>query len=141
MSEMKKIIIINGVNLGALGTREIDIYGCTDFKTYFEKLQENFPQCELENYQSDQLSDIVEKLHQCRHYDGIILNPGAFTHTSLILADAVKAIPARVVEVHISNLFGREQYRKESVIASVCAGSISGFGLKGYDLAIFSFLD
>ena len=135
----KKILIVNGVNLGELGTREVNIYGDVDFKSYFVKLQQKFPEYELSYFQSDEISAIVKTLLENKHFDGIVLNPGAYTHTSIVLADTIKAIPAKVVEVHISNLFAREQYRKKSFISSVCSGSISGFGLKGYDMAILSF--
>lgn len=138
---MKKIAIINGINLGKgiLGTREVNIYGCLSFDEYFVGLEKRFPQMELRYFQSDELAQIVGFLHDCKDYDGIVLNPGAYTHTSLVLADTIKAIPAPVVEVHISNLFAREQFRRNSLIASACVGLISGFGLKGYDMAIFSF--
>lgn len=138
---MKKLAIINGPNLGKgiLGTREVDIYGCLSFDEYFVELEKQFPQFELHFYQSDDLAQIIGYLHGCKDYDGIVLNPGAYTHTSLVLADTIKAIAAPVVEVHISNLFAREQFRRNSFIAASCVGSVSGFGLKGYDMAIFSF--
>lgn len=134
----KRIVIINGVNMSLIGTREIDIYGQVDFNSYLKNLQKKYP-CEIHYLQSDKIDDIVEALYKYAHYDGIILNPGAYTHTSIILADAIKSIQTPVVEVHISNLFEREQYRKKSFIASACCGSISGFGLKGYELALLSF--
>jgi 3-dehydroquinate dehydratase-2 len=138
---MKHIAIINGVNLGELGTREVNIYGHTDFDSYMKQLQTLFPEVKLSYFQADSLERMVAALLQHKHSDGIVLNPGAYTHTAVVLADTVKAIPAPVVEVHISNLFGRENYRKTSYIAAVCAGSISGFGLKGYQLAVLSLLD
>jgi 3-dehydroquinate dehydratase-2 len=138
---MKHIAIINGVNLGELGSREVDIYGHTDFNSYMKPLQTLFPNVELSYFQTDSLDAMVVALLQNKNRDGIVLNPGAYTHTAVVLADTIKAIPARVVEVHISNLFGRENFRKTSYIAAVCAGSISGFGLKGYQLAILSLLD
>lgn len=138
---MKKIIIINGVNLNELGTREVDIYGHVDFETYFFELKKRFPQFELDFFQSNKIDELVDQILSHQYFDGIILNPGAYTHSSIILADAIKAIPTPVVEVHISNLFGRESFRKKSMISSSCMGTISGFGLKGYDLAIFSFID
>lgn len=137
----KKILILNGVNLGKLGTREVNIYGHLDFSTYFNELIEKFPEFQLEYHQTDLLDDMVQTLLNARHYDGIILNPGAYTHTAIVLSDTIKAIPTKVIEVHISNIFEREQFRRNSMIASACAGSISGFGLKGYELALCSFRD
>ena len=137
---MKNIAIINGVNLKVLGTREIDIYGSLDFETYFASLQEKYKDCTLSYRQSDSVEGIVEALYAFQSCDAIILNPGAYTHTSIVLADAIKSISTKVIEVHVSNLFGREEYRKRSWIASACHGFISGFGLKGYDMAIFSIL-
>ena len=136
----KEIAIINGVNLKELGTREVDIYGSLDFGSYFTSLQEKYKDCELFYRQSDCVDGIVEALYAFRHCDAIILNPGAYTHTAIVLADTIKSISTKVIEVHISNLFGREEYRKRSWIASVCHGSISGFGLKGYEMAILSIL-
>lgn len=138
---MKKITIINGVNLGLTGKRETDIYGVTSFDDFLTGLRQKFPDCEISFFQSNDLSEVVAKLHESDGCDGIILNPGAFTHTSIILADTIKSLKTNVIEVHISNLFGREKFRRESMIASVCRGSISGFGLKGYELAIFYFLN
>jgi len=134
---MKKIAIVNGVNLGELGTREVDVYGHTDFSTYFNTLKQHYPNVELIYFQSNKVDEIANFMLQHKHCDGIILNPGAFTHTSVILADTIAAIPAKVVEVHISNLFGRENFRKNSPIASKCTGSLCGFGLFGYELALF----
>jgi len=133
---MKKITIVNGVNLGELGTREVDVYGHTDFKTYFNLLKQRFPDVELLYFQSNIVDELVNYILQHKDCDGIILNPGAFTHTSMILADTIAAVPAKVVELHISNLFARENFRKNSLIASKCCGSICGFGLIGYDLAL-----
>ena len=137
---MKKIAIINGVNLKNLGTREIDIYGSLDFESYFTSLQEKHRDCELFYRQSDSIEGLVEALTVFQHCDAIILNPGAYTHTSIVLADAINSISTKVIEVHISNLFGREEYRKCSRIAPACHGFISGFGLKGYEMAILSIL-
>ncbi len=136
-----RIAIINGVNLGRLGSREVNIYGSLSFEEYLEQLRRQFPAVELEHFQSDNLEELVDALHRYAEYDGIILNPGAYTHTAMVLADAVRAISAPVVEVHISNLFGRELYRKRSVISAHCTGFISGFGLQGYALAIHHFTD
>lgn len=138
---MKKILILNGVNLGLLGTREVDIYGHQSFDSYFNELQKAFPQFELQYYQTDQMEELVQKITKSNILDGIILNPGAFTHTSVVLADAIKAVKTPVIEVHISNLFGREQYRKNSMISGACIGSISGFGLKSYKMALNFFND
>ena len=134
---MKKIAIVNGINLGELGTREVNVYGHTDFNSYFKILQERYPNVELIDFQSNNVEELTNFMLQHKHCDGIILNPGAFTHTSVILADTIAAIPAKVVEVHISNLFGRENFRKNSLIASKCHGSLCGFGLSGYELALF----
>ena len=136
-----RIAIINGVNLGRLGSREVNIYGSLSFEEYLERLRKQFPAVELEYFQSDSLEELVNALHRYAEYDGIVLNPGAYTHTAMVLADAVRAISAPVVEVHISNLFGRELYRKRSVISAHCTGFISGFGLQGYALAIHHFTD
>lgn len=136
----KKIAIVNGVNLKMLGTREVNIYGSLDFESYFASLQEKYRVCELSYHQSDSVEGIVEALYASQNCDAIILNPGAYTHTSIVLADAVKSISTKIIEVHISNLFGREEYRKRSWITAACHGSISGFGLKGYDMAILSIL-
>ena len=140
MSE-KKILILNGVNLGELGNREVNIYGNVTFEEYLSTLKIKYPEYELSYFQSNRIEDMIETIYQHKHYDGIIINPGAYTHTSVILADAIKAISVKVVEVHISNLFAREQFRRKSLIASACQGSISGFGLKGYELALLSFND
>ena len=141
MSDMKRIAVIIGVNLGLTGSRETDIYGIVSFEDYIKTLRTKYSDCQLDYFQSDDLSEIVGFLHKCEGYDGIVLNPGAFTHTSMVLADTIKSLKTKVVEVHISNLFGRELFRRESVIAAACSGSISGFGLKGYELAVFSFMD
>jgi 3-dehydroquinate dehydratase-2 len=135
-----KLLIVNGVNLGCLGTREVNIYGSLSFEEYLEGLRKRYPQVELTFFHSDHVGELAERISTARNLHGIILNAGAYTHTSVVLADAVRAASCPVVEVHISNLFGREQYRRNSVLSSVCAGFISGFGLNGYDLAVESFL-
>lgn len=135
-----KLAIINGVNLDHIGTREVNIYGSVSFDDYLGKLRKRFPNVELEYFQSNNITSIVDALYRFSDYDGIIMNPGAFTHTSIILADAIAAIKTPVVEVHITNLFGRDMYRRHSMTASKCAGFISGFGLDGYRLAISHFL-
>ena len=135
-----KLLIINGVNLSLLGSRETDVYGCTRFEDYLDSLRSKYPEVRLDYLQTDKVEEIAAAITGTKDVDGIILNPGAYTHTSIVIADAIKAVPVRVVEVHISNLFGREQFRRHSFIAPACSGSISGFGLKGYELAILSFI-
>jgi len=137
---MKKIVIVNGINLGELGTREVNIYGHTDFHTYLDILKKRNPNIDLLYFQSNKIDELVDFMLQHKNCDGMILNPGAFTHTSVILADTIAAIQTKVVEVHISNLFGRENFRKNSLIASKCCGSISGFGLPGYEMALYFLL-
>jgi len=134
---MKKIAIINGINLAELGTREVDVYGHTDFNSYFNLLKQRYHEVELHYFQSNKVDEIADFMLQHKDYDGIILNPGAFTHTALVLADTIANIAAKVVEVHISNLYDRENFRKNSLIASKCCGSICGFGLNGYEMALF----
>ncbi len=139
-NEHIRLLIVNGVNLSCLGTREVNIYGSVSFGEYLETLRGRYPQVELDYFQSDHVGELAEKINSARNLRGIILNAGAYTHTSVVLADAVRTAQCPVVEVHISNLFGREQYRRNSVLSSVCAGFISGFGLDGYELAVLSFL-
>ena len=139
-NEHIRLLIVNGVNLSCLGTREVNIYGNVSFGEYLETLRGRYPQVELDYFQSDHVGEIAEKITSARNLHGIVLNAGAYTHTSVVLADAVRTAQCPVVEVHISNLFGREQYRRNSVLSSVCAGFISGFGLDGYELAVLSFL-
>ena len=135
-----KIIIINGPNLNLLGTREKQVYGEIPFDEYFQKLKKLFSKVELEYFQSNVEGEIINKLHETGFtYDGIILNAGGYTHTSIAIADAVAAIKTPVIEVHISNIFAREEYRHISYIAPKCKGSITGFGLDSYRLAIESF--
>lgn len=136
-----KLIIINGPNLNLLGKREPEIYGDRGFEDYFEELKARFPEAELEYFQSNIEGELIDKLQQVGFsYDGIILNAAAYTHTSVGLGDAVKAIKTPVVEVHISNTHKREEYRHVSYISPGAKGVILGFGLKSYDLAIRSFL-
>ena len=134
------MLIVNGVNLGCLGTREVNIYGNISFDEYMQTLRDRYPQVELEYVQSEEVGELAKAITSARNLQGIILNAGAYTHTSLVLADAVKAAKCPVVEVHISNLFGRENYRRNSVLSSACVGFISGFGLQSYDLAVDAFL-
>lgn len=132
-----KIQIINGPNLNLLGKREPDVYGNTDFESYFDKLKENFKGAELFYYQSNVEGEIINKLHEIGFsYDGVILNAGAYTHTSVAIHDAIGAIKTPVVEVHISNVYAREEFRHKSLITAKCAGMIIGFGLEGYAMAI-----
>ena len=136
-----KIIIINGPNLNLLGKREEEIYGNISFEDYFISLKEKFPKLILEYFQSNIEGEIINKLHEVGFlFDGIILNAAGYTHTSVAIADAVKSIQTPVVEVHISNILSRETFRHNSLIAPNCKGSIFGFGLQGYELAISSFL-
>jgi 3-dehydroquinate dehydratase-2 len=136
-----KIIIINGPNLNLLGKREPEIYGSKSFEDYFRELQLKFKTAELCYYQSNIEGEIIDKLHEVGfNYDGIILNAAAYTHTSVGIGDAVKSIETKVVEVHISNIHAREEFRQHSYISPNASGVLFGFGLKGYDLAIQSFL-
>ncbi len=117
--------------------REEDIYGSRDFENYFEALMERFPKAELQYYQSNIEGELINKLHEVGFsFDGIILNAGAYTHTSIAIHDAIGAIKSPVIEVHISNIYAREEFRHKSLITSKCKGLISGFGLHGYDMAI-----
>jgi 3-dehydroquinate dehydratase-2 len=136
-----KIIIINGPNLNLLGKREPDVYGAETFEDYFSKLQFKFKDVELEYFQSNIEGELISKIQETGFsYDGIVLNAAAYTHTSVGLGDAVKAVTTPVVEVHISNTHKREEYRHVSYISSAAKGVILGFGLHSYDLAIESFL-
>jgi 3-dehydroquinate dehydratase-2 len=136
-----KIIIINGPNLNLLGKREPEIYGAATFEDYFKSLQTKFSSVELSYFQSNIEGEIIDKLHEVGFkYDGIILNAAAYTHTSVGIGDAVKGIETAVIEVHISNVHAREDFRHTSFIAPNAKGVITGFGLKSYDLAIQSFL-
>lgn len=132
-----KIQIINGPNLNLLGVREEDIYGSRDFENFFEELRNRFPKVELEYFQSNIEGEIINKLHEVGFsFGGIILNAGAYTHTSIAIHDAIGAIKTPVIEVHISNIYAREEFRHKSIISSKCKGLISGLGLEGYSLAI-----
>jgi len=132
-----KIAIINGPNLNLLGKRETDIYGNESFENYFQKLKASFPNVEMEYFQSNIEGELIDAIQKAGFSaDGIILNPGGYTHTSVAIGDAVAAVPARVVEVHISNIFSREEFRQLSHVSGKSAGVISGLGLKGYELAM-----
>lgn len=136
-----KIAIINGPNLNLLGSREPGVYGSESFETYFEKLRKKYEQIDFDYFQSNIEGDLIDKIQWCAHtMDGIILNAGGYTHTSVAIGDAIAAIDIPVVEVHISNVHAREDFRKLSHLSAKCAGSIVGFGLKGYMLAVESFL-
>ena len=138
---MMKILVLNGPNLNLLGKREPEIYGKQTFDEYFEVLKQHFNEVELEYYQSNIEGELINKLHEVGFdYDAIIFNAGAYTHTSVAIGDAIKGITTPVIEVHISNVHSREDFRHTSYIAPVCKGTIAGFGLKSYDLAIQSFL-
>lgn len=135
-----KITIINGPNLNLLGKRETDIYGHKSFESYLPELQNKFPTWTIDYFQSNVEGELINKLQAVGFsHDGIIINAGGFTHSSVALADAVASIKTPVIEVHISNIFGREDFRHVSYLGRYCAGSISGFGLKGYELALRSF--
>ena len=136
-----RVIIINGPNLNLLGQREPSVYGADSFEAYFATLQRAYPQLELSYFQSNHEGALLDKPHEVGFsYDGIILNAGAYTHTSVALHDAIRAITTPVVEVHISNTFAREAFRHHSYIAAVAKGVIVGFGMESYRLALESFL-
>ena len=136
-----KIAIINGPNLNLLGTREPAIYGSQTFEQYFEEIKGLFPTIEFLYFQSNVEGELINEIQRIGFtYDGIILNPGGYTHTSVALGDAIAAITIPVVEVHISNIFGREDFRKLSHVSAKAKGVISGLGLKGYALAVNYFM-
>lgn len=138
---MMKIQIINGPNLNLLGKREPTVYGNTSFEEYLHQLRAQYPDCELSYFQSNVEGELIDKIHETGFdYNGIILNAGAYTHTSIALHDAIRGVTAPVVEVHISNVHARESFRQVSMISSVCRGVIAGFGLDSYRLAVESFL-
>lgn len=141
---MNRVLIINGPNLNLLGVREPGIYGNSSMESYLETLREIYRNsCEIEYFQSNHEGDIIDKLHQegfNQQLDGIILNAGAYTHTSLAIADAISAIQVPVIEVHISNVHSREEVRHHSMISGVCRGVIAGFGMNSYRLAIEALL-
>jgi len=138
---MKKIIIINGPNLNLLGKREPETYGDKSFDSYFKELEVEFPFLELSSFHSNVEGEIINKIQETGFsLDGIVLNAGGYTHTSVAIADAIAAIKTPVIEVHISNVYGREEYRHQSLMAKNCKGVIAGFGLDSYKMAINSFL-
>jgi len=133
----KRIIIINGPNLNLLGKRNPDVYGNQEFVPFYKTLCEVYSDVTLEYYQSNVEGELINKLHEKGFaYDGIIFNPGGYSHTSVALSDAIEAIKTPVVEVHISNIYAREEYRHVTLTAKHCAGVISGFGLMSYELAL-----
>lgn len=132
-----KIIIINGPNLNLLGVRQPEIYGDKPFEAKLQELKQRYPHVEMEYFQSNSEGALIDKLHETGFsYDGIILNPGGYSHTSVALADAVASIKTPVVEVHISNIYAREEFRRHSYISPYCKAVISGLGLYGYEAAI-----
>lgn len=136
-----KIQIINGPNLNLLGLREPSIYGSESIDSFIEKLKEQYSIIDIEYYQSNVEGELINKLHEVGFsYDGIILNAGGYTHTSVAIADAIASIKTPVVEVHVSNIYAREEYRHVSLTGKNCKGVLTGFGLNGYRLALESFL-
>ena len=134
---MRRIQIINGPNLNLLGTREPSVYGSETFEAYYQKLKAQYPAIEIDYFQSNHEGAIIDKLHETGFcIDGIILNAGAYTHTSIAIADAIRSITVPVIEVHISNVFKREAFRHHSYLSEACKGCIVGFGLDSYRLAI-----
>lgn len=137
---MKKIIVINGPNLNLLGVREVDIYGNESFEQFFSTLKNNFPNLALEYFQSNIEGELINKIQEVGFtLDGIVLNAGAYTHTSIAISDALAAIKTPVIEVHISNIYKREEYRHVSLTAKNCVGLITGFGMQSYQLALHYF--
>ena len=137
-----KLIVINGPNLNLLGKREPEVYGNQTFADFFKSLEKKFPNIELSYYQSNIEGELINKIQEVGFsYDGIILNAAAYTHTSVGIGDAIKAIETPVIEVHISNTYAREEFRHQSYISPVAKGVILGFGLQSYTLAIKSFIE
>ena len=138
---MKKIIIINGPNLNLIGEREPKVYGNSSMEDYLSEIRNNFPEIQIDYFQSNVEGDLINKLQEVGFsYDGVVLNAGGYTHTSVAISDAVAAIQTSVVEVHISNVYKREDYRHQSLMAKNCIGIVAGFGLHSYKMAIDSFL-
>jgi len=136
-----KIAFINGPNLNLLGKRETDIYGDETFDTFLDRLKIKYPEIVFSYFQSNIEGELIDEI-QKRGFDseGIILNPGGYSHTSVAIADAVAAVPAKVIEVHISNIYAREEFRRVSLLSPSCKGVISGLGLQGYELALIHLL-
>jgi len=138
---MKKILILNGPNLNLLGKRETDVYGKVTFEEFYQDLVIRHHDVDLAYYQSNVEGELINKLHEVGfEYDGIIFNAGGYTHTSVAIADAIAAIKTPVIEVHISNVHSREEYRHQSLMAKNCVGVITGLGIQGYELALEYFL-
>lgn len=136
-----KICIINGPNLNLLGTREPEVYGNKSFDDFFQELKQKFSSIEFTYFQSNVEGELINQLQQVGFiYDGIIFNPGGYTHTSVALGDCIAAITTPVIEVHISNIYAREDFRRISHVSAKCKGCINGLGLKGYELAVQCFL-
>ncbi len=137
-----KLIIINGPNLNLLGIREKKIYGEESFESYFKELEKKFNKIKLEYFQSNHEGELIEKIQKVGFsYNGIIINAGGFTHTSVAIRDAISSVKSPAVEVHISNILSREDFRKKSYLSDVCLGIISGLGLMGYEAAIKYFIE
>jgi 3-dehydroquinate dehydratase-2 len=138
---MKRIQIINGPNLNLLGKREPTVYGSQTFEAYYEELKTLFPDTQLEYFQSNSEGALIDKIHEVGFtFDGIVINAGAYTHTSIAIADAIRSVTVPVIEVHISNVFKREEYRHHSYLSEACKGCIVGFGMDSYRLAVDSIL-
>ena len=138
---MVKILIINGPNLNLLGKREPGIYGNKSFLDFFEEIKEKYASVDLEYYQSNVEGELINRIHEVGfEYDGILLNAGGYTHTSVAISDAIAAVSTPVLEVHISNIYKREEFRHKSIISKECIGMIAGLGLVGYELGIQYFL-
>lgn len=136
-----QLLILNGPNLNLLGTREPNVYGNESFENYLERLRDKYSEVKIDYYQSNIEGELIDKIHVARFlYDGIILNAGAYTHTSIAIADAIAAVNVPVVEVHISNTARRESFRYHSYLTPVCRGMVMGFGLKSYELALLEFV-
>ena len=138
---MANILVVHGPNLNLLGTREVDIYGGEAFDGFLKKMHDKYPDLEISYYQSNVEGELINEIQKVGYScDGIILNPGGYTHTSVALGDAIAAIITPVIEIHISNIFGREDFRKLSHVSGKSVGVISGLGLRGYELAVTYFL-
>ncbi len=135
-----KILIINGPNLNLLGKREPEVYGSTSFEEFFESLKKTFSEIQLEYFQSNIEGELIDKIHEVGFsYDAILLNAGGYTHTSVAISDAIAGVTTPTLEIHISNIYKREEFRHKSIISKSCVGMISGLGLKGYALGILYF--
>ena len=138
---MKTIQLINGPNLNLLGKREPAVYGNAPFESFLDVLREKYPQCTIEYFQSNVEGELIDRIHETGFsYDGIILNAGAYTHTSIALLDAIKSVETPVIEVHISNVHAREGFRHHSMISAACKGVIAGFGMQSYELALLALI-